>query len=442
MISPFRAFELIVYAILNLLPYILIALYSVKDQLRWSKPIIICSLLFLCSMECVRIILVSGNYYSAAILSPLNLLIQSLFYVYVSNQAIGRSAFVLLSLSNIASSIGSLAKYLEGFLFPLLAVEKYRWSFSLCVFVLEIFFLIPIFYYVKYIYTPITKDNQTTRMNRFLWVIPAIFYIIWYCYIFMNQTPTQELLLSSSSTVVQLAIMAGALLSYHTIISLVKEHSINNSLLQTNNAQHLQLAHYGSIQEKIDEAARTRHDLRHHMHLLYYFAEEGDVQSIKEYIESYKEHYIDKSVISFCENHTANIILHHFHERARISGISFSAKAHLPHNLPFAKEELTVLFANLLENAIDASREESDASIIVHTKFEKGFLFLHVSNTSTKEPNIAEDGHLISTKSNPHMHGFGLNSVNHIVKKHKGLMDVSHENGIFSCCVQIPLESC
>lgn len=437
--SIFRHLELLTFAVINYIPYALLALYPFRDRLKWSKKTVLVFLCLFTVIEYIRIAFLAHDFHYISIILSANILLQFVFYAYVSDQHIGRSAFIYLALYTISTSLIYLAKYCEFALFPMNAAENYNWTHSLCVINLQIVILIPIsLYIIKY--SSVVFKNDDSNQWRFLWVVPSVFYVLWYLCVFLNSEATiHEQLLSGTQVVIQISILTGALVSYHTIICLVREHMANYELIKQNSEQNLQLANYSTIQEKIEEIRRVRHDIRHHANMIYSLAQDNNTDAIKEYISSYNKSYLDDVVITFCDNYTANILFQHFHNRAKTYGINYSVRATLPDDLPFEKEELTVLFGNLLENAVDAAKEESNAEISVHSKYEKGFLFFHVCNTFTRELTLAQTGELLSSKDSTHHHGIGLSSVHNIIKTRNGIIDTSHQNDLFSCCVQIPL---
>ena len=93
---------------------------------------------------------------------------------------VGKTGFTLLLLSNNASFIVITSKCLEGILFPSLAYESYRWSFSLCMLMTEAVVWGPLFIYMKKVYTPAVEREPSGLEWRYLWLIPFTFYIIWY----------------------------------------------------------------------------------------------------------------------------------------------------------------------------------------------------------------------------------------------------------------------
>ena len=63
---------------------------------------------------------------------------------------------------------------------PDFALLPYRYSMSLFIVIAEIFILIPIFVFLKKVITPAIYCSQSFHEWRYLWLIPATFYLIWY----------------------------------------------------------------------------------------------------------------------------------------------------------------------------------------------------------------------------------------------------------------------
>lgn len=51
MVTPFRLFEIILYALINYLPYLLLALYPFWDYRRFSKPATILLIILLTILQ-------------------------------------------------------------------------------------------------------------------------------------------------------------------------------------------------------------------------------------------------------------------------------------------------------------------------------------------------------------------------------------------------------
>ncbi|MCR5102780.1 MAG: GHKL domain-containing protein [Butyrivibrio sp.] len=90
--------------------------------------------------------------------------------------------------------------------------------------------------------------------------------------------------------------------------------------------------------------------------------------------------------------------------------------------IEFIKElDVYTLFANLMDNAIEASLEvpEGNRSISLIVKKQSGFISIVEENMYEKPP-VVQDGFFKTIKDDVSNHGFGLKSMNEIVDKYNG----------------------
>ena len=69
------------------------------------------------------------------------------FYFLAIKENVGKLVFVLLIVSNFANFVVMCAKCVEGHIFPQLAVENNKWSFSLCTMIVQLIFIPLLFLY-------------------------------------------------------------------------------------------------------------------------------------------------------------------------------------------------------------------------------------------------------------------------------------------------------
>lgn len=129
----------------------------------------------------------------------------------------------------------------------------------------------------------------------------------------------------------------------------------------------MQTMQYENLQEKITEARRAKHDVRHHIMLMQGYINDGELDALSEYLERYNESLPDDSLIQFCENTAANAVLLYFAQQAKNNDIDYIVKADVPADIFLSDTDISVLFGNLIENALDACIEESgdDKKIII-----------------------------------------------------------------------------
>ena len=83
--------------------------------------------------------------------------------------------------------------------------------------------------------------------------------------------------------------------------------------------------------------------------------------------------------------------------------------------------DLSILFANLFDNAIDACSNKPEKSMIYLTVgYEKAYLTIVMKNTVEKSV-LSHNPDLLTTKKDKTKHGYGLKTVDDIVKKYDGI---------------------
>ena len=377
-----RVFEICLYSLLNFFPFLIFALYPFRDDLRFSRTktgLLIVVLTFLQILFGLLACFSTGNI--SAVLSLISTLSYAFFYFTVIRKSPGQLLFVLLMISNIANLVVITAKCLEGQFFPDFALLPYRYSMSLFMVIVEIFILIPVFIFLKKVITPAISCSQSFHEWHYLWLIPATFYLIWYYMVYGNSTLSGlEIALNPKNIIVSVFVNAGALLIYSIVARLIVNQEQILKLQQQNHQLELQTVH----------------------------------------LEEYCKQLPDHSLITFCENIDANIVLSHYAQEAERLGIAYSVVANIPASCPVEDHDLSVLFGNLLENAVDAclASKTTARSIFVRAVYEKGSLCIAIDNTFDGKIMQDPDGTFLSSKHAGK--GLGTVSVRTIASKYHG----------------------
>lgn len=97
------------------------------------------------------------------------------------------------------------------------------------------------------------------------------------------------------------------------------------------------------------------------------------------------------------------------------------------------------LFSNALDNAIECVSEYDDDKRIISLKVirQEKITLISIENYCDKE--IVYDGGLpVTTKKDKNLHGFGLKSIDYIVRKYDGVVKIKTENNMFSLTIVLP----
>lgn len=433
----YRLAEVALYSLLNFLPFLILALYPFRRNLRFSVKVTTLLVLLLAFIQIGIGFLVSffaGD--QAAFFSLLSTILYAAFYFLAVRKSAGKILFTLLMISNLANFAVTSAKCLEGLFFPDLALQKYRWSAALFLFLVEAVLAAPLFLYVRNVFTSAMEQEPSSITWRYLWCVPATFYLTWYYALYGNTSYNSlEIALQPRNTVFLLFLNLGAALIYYLVSRLILEQNRAVSLQQKNHQLTMQSLQYDSLQKKITEARRVKHDVRHHIATMQEYLYQKDYDALEHYLSNYQQSLPDDSHLHFCENTAVNAVLLYFYNQAKKNGIAYSVQVRIPKHLPIDETDLSILFGNLLENALDACRADTvkDKKIVVRGTADNYSLCITIDNSFTGTLRKTATGNFLSTKHRGL--GVGTQSVRNIAEKYKGVSNFEAHDAMFFASV-------
>ena len=178
--------------------------------------------------------------------------------------------------------------------------------------------------------------------------------------------------------------------------------------------------------------SHARHDRRHHNLIMLEYANNGDLESVQEYLSYLVES--DNEVwgeVRYCENMTMNTVLTVYERRAKENGIYVKISADGSRDLNVLPQDLVIVIANLVENAINATAKlkKNDKCIEILIKESSQRLVIKVENPCKANLSFDESGY-----------GVGIRSVIATTTKYEGMYDFTVEDGIFSAKIILNLK--
>ena len=193
---------------------------------------------------------------------------------------------------------------------------------------------------------------------------------------------------------------------------------------------------YLALQDNINQSKIYRHDMKHHLNAVNAFLNDGNLQEAQEYICTLDGNLSRLVTQTYCENYVVNVILSSYIHQAKQEGIEVACDLNIPENVTIDPIELGLIFANAMENAINACRQIKDRpqrTIIVACKMQKGQMYIRISNPVAGE--VRFEGEYPASGSEGH--GIGTRSIAAIAQKYGGVFSFAVQDGIFKTTVTL-----
>lgn len=194
--------------------------------------------------------------------------------------------------------------------------------------------------------------------------------------------------------------------------------------------------YYENMEQTQQQVRRLRHDMENHLDAM---AGLGD-GAMREYLEQLRASAAATTAKSYCENRVVNAVLASKMPLIDENGIGAKIELVLPNDLPLTDIELCAIYANCLDNAIEASVQlpQGQRALSLRSYADKGLFTLELTNKMNGKLNM-RDGVIVTSKADAKNHGFGLVGIKEIVQKYNGLMEATQTEDVFSMVVSIPL---
>lgn len=211
----------------------------------------------------------------------------------------------------------------------------------------------------------------------------------------------------------------------------------------------IQQIQYHKIVAEMNNAKRMRHDFRYHVRCLSELAAQNNTEAISNYLSELSDETHRQEDESFCKNDVLNGILQYYIGWAREYGISCDVSAVCSEEIQIKPVDLTVIFGNILENAIKSCKQIGLNSFIDVKIGTVGNSFAASISNSCKSVVLSDKAadksgfysadYFASSRKDG---GYGLRSVEATAAKYDGdaLFSFDEEKKIFTTRVRLNIE--
>lgn len=189
--------------------------------------------------------------------------------------------------------------------------------------------------------------------------------------------------------------------------------------------------------KSIDTVNRKYHDLRH---IIRGIDSMSSLEEVKTSLKSIENEILNYELIFNTGNKTLDVILSDRMQEAKEKNINMHVHVDGKEWEMISDIDIATIFGNALDNAIESVEKVEDVGSrfidvragkvneMLIARFENKY-FHRLEKSQTK---------FLSTKKDPDNHGFGLQSIEMIVGKYNGEMDIKTEDGAFTLTVIVP----
>lgn len=204
-----------------------------------------------------------------------------------------------------------------------------------------------------------------------------------------------------------------------------------NEVLKQQAAGQIEL--YRTVSENFDRQRRKTHEYKNQMLCIETLAENEEYDKLKSYVKSITGNLNRELDMIDTNNKIVNAVLNAKYHEAVDNNILMVFKINDLSGINISDEDIVQVLSNLLDNAIEAARQCDINHRLIKLKFtcEDAHTILSVSNTYKYEPQITDDGYMITRKEEKQEHGFGLRNVMAVLDKYNARHVIRCERGEF-----------
>lgn len=186
------------------------------------------------------------------------------------------------------------------------------------------------------------------------------------------------------------------------------------------------------INASLENSSILRHDMKNHLQVIFTDIKNGDISEAQQHISDITDVYNTESEIIRTGYPAIDSIVNFKLQAAKKNGVRINISSTLPQGLNISSFDSTVIFGNLIDNALQAvSLVPENKFIDFALHYSKGMLLIKIANPFINEIKRSGDK-VITTKKDKKNHGYGLTSVRETLEKYDGTIEINPNDKIFT----------
>ncbi len=201
-----------------------------------------------------------------------------------------------------------------------------------------------------------------------------------------------------------------------------------------------ELQSFETVSQNILQQRKRTHDYKNHIHCMYYLLLGNKMEELRNYVDMARENMHQVEEAKYNTNHViADVIINSKYQEATNKGIVMSVETSDLSALWIKDDDLVIILANLLNNAIEAAEQcNGMKNIQMCFKLQEKEILLEVKNTHCNRIRMKNGLPVTSKTEDAQEHGFGVQNIKEAVERYNGSLDITYTDTEF--CVSIAMK--
>ena len=217
------------------------------------------------------------------------------------------------------------------------------------------------------------------------------------------------------------------------------EKSLKDKTEYQDNYLKAQLEYIEQYKRKQEETRAFRHDIINNLSLASMMLDEDRVDDADAHIKDLLGNIKALSPEFVTGDEMLDLIVSMKADRMNELGIRFTCDGVIDGGLAMKPTDMCSVFANALDNAIEASQKSEDPFVALDIKRTSKFFVIKISNSVQSKVDVnkllATTGY--TSKKDSEHHGFGFRNIETTVEKYNGILKASSDDNVFELSVMM-----
>lgn len=235
-----------------------------------------------------------------------------------------------------------------------------------------------------------------------------------------------------------IGLLIGNFFLFYMIEDIVKREKRLKEMQIAHERTKAQTEMYIQMNQAYEEQKSKIHECKNHINCIQGLLESDNAQKALEYTQRINNLWMSEMNYIVTNHPIVNAVLNQKYKQTKAEGILLVLSVSNMEGMNLADEDIVTLLTNLLDNAIEATRQvEKEKKMIKCRLTYQDNTFSVVIRNPVGEQVVIENNRIQTTKADKENHGMGMLNVSNVVNKYDGNYVFSCTNGYFTSTVMI-----